>query len=86
MINYRQIRQYHLEQAKKPSPARGAKILVVGFACIILIGTVLLALPIATKTGQPLSLLEALFTATSATTVTGLVVAGTFGWLWPAAG
>ena len=73
----RQIRQYHLEHPQKSSPARGAKILVIGFACIILGGAILLALPIATQSGQPLSFLDALFTATSATTVTGLVVAGT---------
>jgi trk system potassium uptake protein TrkH len=50
---------------------------VAGFAFIILIGTVLLSLPTATQGPQSLSLLDALFTATSATTVTGLVVVNT---------
>ncbi|PEA53840.1 Trk family potassium uptake protein [Bacillus pseudomycoides] len=53
------------------------KTLVVGFAFIIFIGSILLTLPIATKDGQGLSWLNALFTATSATCVTGLVVVDT---------
>lgn len=77
MITYKQVRQHHLERARKPSPARGSKILVLGFALIILFGSVLLTLPIATETPGRLSWVEALFTATSATTVTGLIVVGT---------
>lgn len=77
MISYKQIRQHHLEHPQRPSPARGSKILVAGFAAIILIGTILLALPVATKTPQAISWHEALFTAVSATTVTGLVVVST---------
>ena len=53
------------------------KILVLGFATIILIGAFLLTLPIATENGEGLSFLNALFTATSATCVTGLVVVDT---------
>jgi trk system potassium uptake protein len=53
------------------------KILVLGFATLIFIGTGLLTLPIATVDGNGLSLLNALFTATSATCVTGLVVVDT---------
>jgi trk system potassium uptake protein TrkH len=53
------------------------KILVLGFALIILIGTVLLTWPVSTTNGQGLSILNALFTATSATCVTGLVVVDT---------
>lgn len=53
------------------------KILVMGFAIIILIGGILLSLPIATEDKQGLSFLDALFTATSATCVTGLVVVDT---------
>lgn len=53
------------------------KILVLGFAAVILIGTLLLALPVATEDGKGLSFLNALFTATSATCVTGLVVVDT---------
>ena len=54
-----------------------SKILVLGFAVLILIGTTLLMLPISTENGEGLSFLNALFTATSATCVTGLVVVDT---------
>ncbi|MBN1994587.1 MAG: hypothetical protein JW953_17950 [Anaerolineae bacterium] len=77
MLHYSQVRQHHLEHARKPSPARGSKILVLGFALIILAGSALLTLPIATENPGRLTWLEALFTATSATTVTGLVVFST---------
>ncbi|WP_312472722.1 TrkH family potassium uptake protein [Neobacillus sp.] len=53
------------------------KILVIGFATIILLGSLLLTLPVSTNNGQGLSFLNALFTATSATCVTGLVVVDT---------
>lgn len=53
------------------------KILVLGFATVILIGALLLTLPIATEDGRGLSFLNALFTSTSATCVTGLVVVDT---------
>ncbi len=52
-------------------------VLVLGFAGIISIGTLLLMLPIATEDGKGLRLLDALFTATSATCVTGLVIVDT---------
>jgi len=42
------------------------------FTAIILLGTFLLTLPIATNSGKMTPFLDALFTATSATTVTGL--------------
>ncbi|EGG35235.1 potassium uptake protein, TrkH family [Paenibacillus sp. HGF5] len=53
------------------------QILVLGFAAIIFIGTGLLMLPISTTTGEPLGFTDALFTSTSATCVTGLVVVDT---------
>ncbi|NNV07263.1 TrkH family potassium uptake protein [Geobacillus sp. C56-T2] len=53
------------------------KILVLGFALIILAGALLLTLPMATVNGKGLPFLDALFTATSATCVTGLVVVDT---------
>jgi trk system potassium uptake protein TrkH len=52
--------------------------IVLGFATIILIGTILLSLPAASKSGEGTSIIDALFTATSATCVTGLVVVDTF--------
>lgn len=53
------------------------KILVLGFGGIILIGAILLTMPISTVDSKGLSFLNALFTATSATCVTGLVVVDT---------
>lgn len=54
------------------------QILVLGFAAIITIGAFLLMLPISTRGDQPLSFIDALFTSTSATCVTGLVVVDTW--------
>ncbi len=53
------------------------KVLVIGFAAIICIGMLLLHLPIATVDGHGLHWIDALFTSTSATCVTGLVVVDT---------
>ncbi len=47
---------------------------ILGFLFIILIGTFLLSLPISNRSGEWLSPLSSLFTATSATCVTGLTV------------
>ena len=54
-----------------------SQIMVIGFASVILIGAILLSLPIATKTGESISFVDALFTSTSAVCVTGLVVVDT---------
>jgi trk system potassium uptake protein TrkH len=51
--------------------------MVLGFASIILIGALLLMLPISSTTRNAVSFIDALFTATSATCVTGLVVLDT---------
>ncbi len=53
------------------------QIISIGFLAVILFGSILLMLPFATKDGEGASFLEALFTATSATCVTGLVVRDT---------
>lgn len=53
------------------------QILVLGFATIILVGALLLMLPISSANGNPLEFIDALFTSTSATCVTGLVVMDT---------
>ena len=52
-------------------------VLPLGFIVVILTGTLLLMLPFARKSGPSLSFIDALFTATSATCVTGLVVVDT---------
>ncbi|MCX7569431.1 TrkH family potassium uptake protein [Tumebacillus sp. DT12] len=53
------------------------RILVLGFALLILTGALLLTLPLASQSGTSLSVTDALFTATSAVCVTGLVVVDT---------
>ena len=52
-------------------------ILALGFLAVILLGTVLLALPAASRNGKGISLFDSLFTATSAVCVTGLVAVDT---------
>ncbi len=54
-----------------------SKIVVGSFVTVILLGTFLLTLPYATVDGRGLSWVNALFTATSATCVTGLTVVDT---------
>lgn len=49
-----------------------------GFFCVIITGTLLLMLPFASRDGQSEPFLNCLFTATSASCVTGLVVADTW--------
>lgn len=51
--------------------------IILGFATLILLGTFLLALPIANKDGQWLNMVDAFFTSTSAVCVTGLIVVDT---------
>lgn len=52
--------------------------IALGFLLIIFLGTALLMLPISSRDGQALAFSDALFTATSATCVTGLVIFDTY--------
>ena len=54
-----------------------AQIIILGFAAVILIGSLLLMLPVSTQDGKGAIFTDALFTATSAVCVTGLVVQDT---------
>lgn len=54
-----------------------AQYLVSGYFVIIMLGSLLLMLPAATNDGQGLGAIDAVFTATSATCVTGLIVVNT---------
>lgn len=54
------------------------RIIALSFAGIILLGTLLLMLPVSSRSGTSCPPLTALFTATSATCVTGLVMADTW--------
>ncbi len=53
------------------------KLIALGFIILIAMGTALLMLPAASRDGNGAGFTDALFTATSATTVTGLTVKGT---------
>lgn len=55
-----------------------AKTLTLGFSALILVGTVLLCLPISSKSGAFTPIFDCLFTATSATCVTGMTIYDTY--------
>ena len=54
------------------------QLILSGYCLVILIGTLLLALPIATKGPGSTEITDCFFTATSATCVTGLIRFDTF--------
>ena len=62
-------------KARRLTPAR---IIIFGFLALILFGALLLTLPVSTRDDLGASFEDALFTATSATCVTGLVVQDTY--------
>lgn len=53
------------------------RLIVAGFAAVILIGAVLLLLPVSVKEGAKVTVIDALFTSTSAVCVTGLIAIDT---------
>jgi len=53
------------------------RLVALSFGVIILVGALLLTLPFATKSGESVGFFTALFTATSATCVTGLILVDT---------
>jgi len=74
-VERRQPQEFTVRAPKRlrrpPPPALSLLIL---FAVLISVGTILLMLPVATASGEPARFVDALFTATSAACVTGLVV------------
>jgi trk system potassium uptake protein TrkH len=60
-----------------PQHVRAALAILLGFATIVTIGTVLLASPFASRSGQGTGLIVALFTSVSAASDTGLAVVDT---------
>lgn len=58
-------------------------VVFISFVIVILVGTILLTLPISSEALEPTSFIDALFTSTSATCVTGLIVFDTAEhWSW----
>ena len=72
------LRTLDLQRAVSKSSMRPALTLVISFLVVIALGTALLAAPRAYQ-DVPIGFVDALFTATSATCVTGLVVKNTGG-------
>jgi len=71
------------ENGHKQFRLSGSQSILLGFVFLIVIGAVLLMLPFSTRTGEWTSFTDALFTATSASSVTGLVVYDTASrWSW----
>lgn len=62
----------------KETKFNAARIIIVGFLCVIIVGTLILMLPVSSAKGQWTDFVTALFTATTSTCVTGLVVVPTY--------
>lgn len=63
---------------KKLKQLSGMQLIALGFLLLILGGTFLLMLPCSSRTGEFTPFITALFTATSATCVTGLILVDTY--------
>lgn len=66
------------EVNKKQQRGSALKWVTLGYVIFIFVGAFLLSLPISSKTGNWTNFLDALFTSTSATCVTGLVIYDTY--------
>ena len=66
------------KSGKKHFRLSGAQTILLGFVILILAGAVLLMLPFSSRSGEWTSFTDALFTATSASCVTGLVLYDTW--------
>lgn len=67
-----------LEERKSLKDMSPVRLIVTSFLVIIVLGTVLLYLPFSSRNMEPIPLIDAFFTATSATCVTGLSIFDTF--------
>ncbi len=56
-----------------------SQIIMLGFLCVIAVGTLILMMPFCSMDGSMTSWVDALFTATTSTCVTGLVTVSTYG-------
>ena len=72
------MKLFHIWAGRKRLKLSPMQIIAIMFALIILLGTFLLTLPAASRSGEACGFLPALFTATSATCVTGLVMFDTW--------
>lgn len=74
-----------LQKNNRRKRLNASQTIVLGFIAMILLGALLLMLPISSASGETTPFLDALFTATTSTCVTGLVVVDT-GTHWSAFG
>lgn len=72
------IIDFMLKRSKRTHKVRTEQYMVIAFFALILLGAILLTLPFASRSGTSCGFLTALFTATSATCVTGLVLVDTY--------
>ena len=73
----RQVITIEIQMKMRKSRFDATQIIVLGFIAVIFAGTFLLMLPISSVSRQPTNFIDSLFTATSATCVTGLTVVET---------
>ena len=73
----RRLLRFILQKIYRRSGFSPLPVIATGFAGLILLGSLLLSLPVASATDTPVSWFDALFTSTSAVCVTGLVVRDT---------
>ena len=78
MFMSRSVRMFTSMWEKRKRSISPTKIIALTFAAIILLGSILLTLPAASRSGVSCGFRPALFTATSATCVTGLVMFDTW--------
>ena len=76
MSDHKKVKKVSMK--KQRVKLNATQIIAIGFAVIILLGAALLNLPAASRSGQSCGFFPALFTATSATCVTGLVLFDTY--------
>ena len=74
----KQVTRILLRPARKKNKIRSEQYVILIFMTVILLGALLLTLPIASRSGESSGFLTALFTATSATCVTGLALVDTY--------
>ena len=67
----------HKNRVKNRTHMTSFQVIIISFFCLILVGTLLLMLPISSRQRCVTSFPDAMFTAVSATCVTGLVVKDT---------
>ncbi len=68
---------------QKNKQIQPARLLIFGFATIIITGTILLCMPFSIRNGQFGNPVDCLFTATSATCVTGITLLDTYNYFTP---